>query len=51
MHRQVALELADEQQLVGDDDLHGALLVAVDVGDELAQGDVELLNLIKRNRN
>ncbi len=28
-----------------EDDLHGPLLVAVDVGDELLEGNVELLNL------
>ena len=49
VHRQVELELADEEELVGDDDLHGALLVPVDVGDELAQGHVELLNLVNNN--
>jgi len=33
------------QKFVVEDDLGGTLLVAVDVGDELLQGDVELFNL------
>ncbi len=33
------------KKFVIEDDLHGPLLVAVDVGDELLEGNVELLNL------
>ena len=42
---EVELELLHQQQLVVEDDLGGALLVARDVGHELQHGHVELLHL------
>ena len=50
VHCEVKVELLHEEQLVVEDDVGGALLVALDVQQELVHRDVELLNLARQER-
>ena len=44
---EMEVEFPHEKQLVVQDDVHGPLLVSLDVGDELIDGNVELLHFAR----